>query len=288
MNETNIRRPVSRSSSFVSSDRTSTVRTLLFPIPLAPRGSGVGAFSRTGSSTFPVSRSGYTLIELLAVMAIIAIIMLIAVAAYTGISRAAAPRKAAENIESALSLARQYAVAKNRPVLFLLLDGGFNARNAGTDPYGWDISTVGPTRGRHFATFDPSNRVYVTGWTELPQGVVFDQNSYSTPDPGRNVFSSPADMFYNRQPPPGPAMIPFPRSEDTNRLVTLPGIAFKTDGTVYVRGGDTPGSRRVNVAEGSVDSAGTVTVHLDPLNLKKYVVKVSMLGHAVVEENRNP
>jgi type II secretory pathway pseudopilin PulG len=214
-------------------------------------------------------------------MVIIAIIMLIAVAAFTGISRAAAPRKAAENLETAISLARQYAVAKNRPVLFLLLDKDFNSRNS-TVP---NISLIGPTRGRHYAAFDAAINVYVIGWTELPQGVVFDDTVVSSSTSGRNVLLSPDDMFYNRTPPPGPAMIPFPGTSDTNCMVTLPGLAFKTDGTLRLRGtlsGSSVFPLRVNVAEGSVDSAGVVTVRAGGL---KCAVKVSMLGHAVAEAN---
>lgn len=224
---------------------------------------------------------GYTLIELLAVMAIVVIIILIAVASYSGMTRAAAPRKAAENIEVALSLARQYAISKNTPVLFLILDDEFDGRNTAADA---NISKIGPTRGRHYATFDPLNRVYVMGWTELPQGVVFDRDYAGVGQAGRNVIDTPADMFWDRK--TGKSMIPFPTgwggTSDTNRLVSLPGVAFKTDGTVYVRPSDTPGSRRINVAEGSVDAAGVVTVRSGGI---KYGVRVSMMGHAAVEDN---
>lgn len=226
------------------------------------------------------SCSGYTLIELLAVMAIIAIIMAIAMTAYTSISRASAPRKAAENIESAISLARQYAVSRNSPVLFLFLDRDFNSLNAAVP----NIDKYGPTRARHYAVFDPSNRVYVTGWKELPPGVVLDSDYPSSAAAGRNVLSSAGDMFYDRG--TFRSMIPFPSSDpiDTNRLVKLPGIAFKSDGTVYTRTSSTTDMqpRRVNVAEGSVDAAGAVTVRSGGI---KYGVKVSVLGHAAVEEN---
>lgn len=224
----------------------------------------------------PSSRQGYTLIELLAVMSIITLIMVAAVAGFMGTSRKSASRKAAEEIETAISLARQYAVAKNKPVLFLILDGDFNSRNGSLDY----IESWGPTRGRHYAVFDPTNRTYVTGWRELPRGVVFDA-TYPNGSGGRNVLATDNDMFYNRN-SASPAMIPFPGSADTNRLVTLPGVAFRTDGSVFVRGGDTTGSRRINVAEGSVDAQGTVTVLSGG---SKYGVKISMLGNAVMEPN---
>lgn len=256
--------------------------------PPRPAGAGHAAdpLSRTSLGPRPVnevSRSGYTLIELLAVMVIMGIIILIALAGYNSISRGAASRKAAENIEVSLSLARQHAVARNVPVLFLLLDADFNGRNSGADPSGIDISKIGPTRGRHYAIFDASNRVYLTGWTELPKGVVFDTTIPSSPDKGRNVLIAPDDMFWNRN-PPGGAVIPFPGSSNTNRLVSLPGIAFKTDGTIRMRG-TTVTPLRVNVAEGTASSAGVVTLRPGGI---KYGVKVSILGSAVAEENSSP
>lgn len=252
------------------------------PVPVPPRGA---------HPANEASRSGYTLIELLAVMVIMGIIILIALAGYNSISRGAACRKAAENVEVALSLARQHAVSRNVPVLFLLLDANFNGRNSGADPSGIDISKIGPTRGRHYAIFDASNRVYLTGWTELPKGVVFDASYGSDAVRGRNVLVAPDDMFYNRAPPPGTsvAMIPFPGSSDTTRMVTLPGIAFKTDGTIRLR--STPGAPatitplRVNLAEGTATSAGVVTIRPGGI---KYGVKVSILGSAVAEENASP
>ena len=218
---------------------------------------------------------GFTLIELLAVLAIIVMIMLVALVGFTNIGRGSAAQKAAENLETVVALARQHAITRNVPVILLFLDRDFDNRNA-------NCAGIGPTRARHYAVFDTVNRIYVTGWTELPPGVIFDSD-YSPRDPsnqGRNPLRTGADLIWNRN--TGNAMIPFPDSGATNCLVRLPGLAFRTDGSVYVRPNDTDVPRRICVAEGAVDSAGAV---IRRPNGVRYGVKVSLLGASTREDN---
>jgi prepilin-type N-terminal cleavage/methylation domain-containing protein len=226
--------------------------------------------------------SGFTLIELLAVVAIIAMIMLIAVVGFTNIGRGTAAQKAAENIETTVALARQHAITRNVPVIVLFLDREFYTRNPSCVGYGPTNS-----QARFYAVFDASNRIYLTGWTELPPGAILDSDYPSTPTQGRNVLrqTSQPDLYgWNQNlPTPGP-WIPFPdaSSSSTNRMATLPGVAFRTDGSVYVRQNDTPGPRRICVAEGAVDGAGNV---IRRPNGARYGVRVSPLGATTREDN---
>jgi len=62
------------------------------------------------------SRHGFTLIELLAVIAIIGLMLAVGVVSFTGARRGAEMRAAVGSVRSAVSLARQHAVAKRRTV----------------------------------------------------------------------------------------------------------------------------------------------------------------------------
>jgi prepilin-type N-terminal cleavage/methylation domain-containing protein len=224
---------------------------------------------------------GYTLIELLAVMVIIGIIVAIALAAYTGMTRGTAARKAAENVETALALARQYAAARNTPVIFLVLDSGFDARPFNSSIP--SIASIGPTRARHYAIYSVTGKKYLTGWTELPNGVVFDSTTVPSATEGRNILAGdPQDLVYDRLGPA--AVVPFPGSSDTNKMVVMPGIIFRSGGTLHFRDGDTTGYRRICIAEGSF-SGGTLTVRPGGI---KYGVRVSPLGQSVVDVRLTP
>jgi|GEM_PF-4799163 len=62
------------------------------------------------------SRHGFTLIELLAVIAIIGLMLAVGVVSFTGARRGAEMRAAVGSVRSAVSLARQHAVARRRTV----------------------------------------------------------------------------------------------------------------------------------------------------------------------------
>jgi prepilin-type N-terminal cleavage/methylation domain-containing protein len=230
---------------------------------------------------------GYTLIELLAVMVIMGIIVAIALAAYTGITRGTSARKAAENVETALSLARQYASARNMPVIFLVLDSGFDTRPLNSSIPG--IANIGPTRARHYAIYSVAGEKYLTGWTELPKGVVFDNTYVSGGLEGRNILAGdPQDLIYDRSGPAVEAVVPFPGSSDTNKMVVMPGIIFRSGGTLYFRdsGGtaETPVYKRICVAEGSY-SGGILTIRPGGI---KYGVRTSPLGQSFVDVRLTP
>jgi prepilin-type N-terminal cleavage/methylation domain-containing protein len=229
------------------------------------------------------STTGFTLIELIAAMAIIALLLLVVSGAFTGMGRGASAQKAASDVAAALSQARQYAVAQNVPCLFVVLGPRFQDVN-NTPPI---PAYIGPVRSAHYyAIFDPSNRTYLTGWTELPKGTVFDATQPSTS--GRNILATgnDADMLYCRT--PVARMIPFPGDGGGSRQVytnvTLPGIAFRTDGTVRLRPDTYFQSLRLYVAEGRVTDPSTGTVVLRP-NGSKYSVSISPMGHVAVETN---
>jgi len=218
---------------------------------------------------------GFTLIELMVVMVIIAIVMVLAINGFGRIGRGSAPQKAAENIETTIALARQHAITRNVPVIVLFMDKDFFTRNGHCAGLGLTNS-----QGRIYAVFDAANRFYITGWTELPPGVVFD--SAAPASASRNLLTVANDMVWNRN--TGGNMIPFPSSHtngvaNTNILAQLPGLALRTDGSIYVRTGDTAGSRSVCVAEGYIDNSGNVHTN----GASAYRVKVSPLGSTARE-----
>jgi prepilin-type N-terminal cleavage/methylation domain-containing protein len=109
--------------------------------------------------------AGFTLVELLSVVAIMAIVMAALGYAVSNMG-GPAPQVAAAQVASGLSLARQYAVAKNLETRFLIcnLDG---SSGSGLPPESWRYWTIIQTnRGTGKWTM-------LKEWEKLPAGVVF-------------------------------------------------------------------------------------------------------------------
>jgi prepilin-type N-terminal cleavage/methylation domain-containing protein len=111
------------------------------------------------------NRAGFTLVELLSVVAIMAIVMAALGYAVSNMG-GPAPQVAAAQVASGLSLARQYAVAKNLETRFLIcnLDG---SSGSGLPPESWRYwSIIQTNRGTGKWTM-------LKEWEKLPAGVVF-------------------------------------------------------------------------------------------------------------------
>lgn len=122
-------------------------------------------------------REGFTLTELMVVMAIMAIIMAAGLAGFNNIEKNYRLDAAVNQFRNDLALARQHAVLNNTSVAVLI-------PTPGNFPAG-----TGPLCLRAYALYDLRRERYISSWTYLPDGVVFD-NSDENFDPG----GAPADI----------------------------------------------------------------------------------------------
>jgi prepilin-type N-terminal cleavage/methylation domain-containing protein len=246
-----------------------------FPIrpPAAPRNE-----APTNAEVQPFMdrrQTGFTLIELIAVMAIVALLMTLAVVGFTRTSRGRAIQSAVSEVHSALSLARQQAIAKGSPVIFLVCDQNFASRNI-TVP-----ADLIAAPARSYAILDAASRQYLKGWTPLPAGVVFDTAATVSSDEQNvlNVGATPPPAVNNI-----PCLftnIPFPSVEYTNWTASAPGVAFKSDGSMFFRSWDTfRGWRKLGLVEGLAPSNGPV--RLVP-NGQNNAVMISASGASSVQ-----
>jgi prepilin-type N-terminal cleavage/methylation domain-containing protein len=214
-------------------------------------------------------QTGFTLIELIAVMAIVALLMTLAVVGFTRTSRGRAIQSAVSEVHSALSLARQQAIAKGSPIIFLVCDQNFASRNI-TVP-----ADLIAAPARSYAILDAASRQYLKGWTPLPAGVVFDTAAPVGSDEQNvlDVVTVPTPCLFTN--------IPFPSVEYTNWTASVPGVAFKSDGSMFFRSWDTfRGWRKLGLVEGLAPSNGPV--RLVP-NGQSNAVMISVSGAASVQ-----
>lgn len=231
--------------------------------PPEPGGSGPATErSRT-------KRRAFTLIELLAVMAIIALITTLALVGFTRTSRGRAFQAAVSDVHTALSLARQQAIAKGTPVIFLVCDEKFATRNS---------AKIGPEyitgQARTYAILDAKTRRFLKGWTELPQGVVFVSSpSAKEQDILDETSASPPTCLFTN--------IPYPSIEYTDWSALALGVAFLSDGSLFFRSSEINHKwRRLGLAEGTAPDGGSVT--LIP-NGQTNAILISLSGVASVE-----
>ncbi len=174
----------------------------------------------------PPSRSGFTLIELMAVMIIMGIMMGLAVLGVQSISTHMAVRHGAGGVQAALGAARQHAITTSTRayVLFFRPDTDFSGLEdlrhlAGR---GYAVYAVEPASGRAY---------FLTEWRSLPEGVVFDTGRTS----GDSVFAdTPASRATG---------VEIKRDDfETSgafRSLTLDAVAFRPTGATYSRSGYT-------------------------------------------------
>ncbi|MBN1268795.1 MAG: prepilin-type N-terminal cleavage/methylation domain-containing protein [Kiritimatiellae bacterium] len=158
--------------------------------------------------TFPISRRGFTLAELLAVIAIMAIMLGLTFVGFNQLGASKGVAAAIAELKTTLSLARQWAITHRQETCVVFAP---------------EISSDLTKAYRAYAVFAITNKTlqtghYVRDWTFLPQGVVFVRDA----TPG-NVFE-----------PIREKSIPFPQDSSVGQ--TLPVISFSPDGGVLGAG----------------------------------------------------
>ena len=114
-------------------------------------------------------QEGFTLTELLVVVGLMAVLSAIAITGMKTLSQGAELRGAARQVQSTLSLARQYAVTHNTTVRFIIAsDNAPYSGNADKCLRAYAVYNFG--RSESSQTDDS----YVKEWTYLPDGVVFN------------------------------------------------------------------------------------------------------------------
>ena len=159
-------------------------------------------------------RSGFTLVELLAVVGIMAIILVIALPSFDAF-KLRSSSSAIPTLMSTLRLARQYAITHRQDVFVVFPDG-----RAAYSPPG--EVTKAYTAYAVIASNRATDRYeYITEWKTLPKGVFFHPNtSIST----STVFNSCA--------PGSLTSFPFPNDSGANR--DLCTVKFRPNGRAYV------------------------------------------------------
>jgi prepilin-type N-terminal cleavage/methylation domain-containing protein len=171
----------------------------------------------------PAHGGGYTLIELLCVMAIMGIVLLACMVGWTSLAHGSKFNKAVAEVECAISLGRQWAVAKNEPVIVVFVE---------PTSYATLNSDQAAPCGAGIAVLAAKSRQWVKPLTVL-DGAVFTTETL-LPD-ARNVCGL-ADgdswfLIYTNIPSMSSA-------GPTNRPpVNMPGLAIKTDGSLHLTHG---------------------------------------------------
>ncbi|MDD4736706.1 MAG: prepilin-type N-terminal cleavage/methylation domain-containing protein [Kiritimatiellae bacterium] len=160
-------------------------------------------------------QSGFTLIELLGVLTVMAILMAITIPSFRGVGKSFRLNSGVSAVAASLSLARQYAVLNNATVAFIVLEpdaNGFNVTSNGVNDC---------LKG--YAVYDVTSNRYLSAWTQLPKGVVFDY--YAVNAISKSGLSVGIDNFLLGT----TKNIRYPT---TNSAVTLkfPYIEFTSDG----------------------------------------------------------
>ncbi len=159
--------------------------------------------------------TGFTLVELLAVIAIMAIVLLAAVPMFQAMGKRDLG-SAASQLRATLRLARQHAVVRRQNVYVVFPDNRDSVGSEDVDKILRSYAVLAET--------GTSSYVYLTDWKYLPQGVYLDDSVTLTGSIFRLVHVDPSDF-------------PFPTETSMKR--TMPVIGFSYDGCTY---GVLPGS----------------------------------------------
>ena len=161
-------------------------------------------------------RSGFTLVELLAVVGIMAIILVIALPSFDAF-KLRSSSSAIPTLMSTLRLARQYAITHRQDVFVVFPDG----REAYSPP--GDV-TKAYTAYAVIASNRATDRYeYITEWKTLPKGVFFVSSVGSSTDTVFRSYGTAANRFTH---------FPFPNDNASDR--SLCTIKFRPNGKAYV------------------------------------------------------
>ena len=168
-------------------------------------------------------RAGFTLVELLIVIAIVAVMMLLTVPAFLDIGRGSRMQAAVNQLNTTISLARQWAITKRENVYLVFPDDFSALYNGSTNHIHKAL--------RAYAAYVPG-KGYITEWRFLPNGIYF-VDSYNTPNinnkHGTNI--QPNNNLFRQQ---TLQQLPFPTASSGNEAINA--IQFKPDGTVSASG----------------------------------------------------
>lgn len=196
--------------------------------------------------------AGFTLIELLVVVAIIAMMIGLSALAVQGVNTSAVS-KAAAQVSSGLSLARQTAITKNTSAAFLIANqtgGGF------PDDAFRHWAVVYSNRGAGTWTLSKD-------WEALPKGAVIVESR--GPNGGGAAYNSASSNLFAHQ--PGQTFTPTSFDEKTNSFAVtnaafggaIPCVIFSSTGA----SGNASQRKAIRVAAGSVVSNNQVTLISD-------------------------
>ena len=192
----------------------------------------------------PPSRraTGFTLVELLAVIAIIGVMIAVMVPAFNGMGRGAKLTTAVAQLKTTCSLARQHAITKREITYIVFANDNVNLY-AGTN-----LAHLSKAF-RAYNVYGQRSK-YLREWIQLPEGVIFvpNQTLYGSTEPrdSKNIFVS--DSTKNAK-----VTLPFPFNDSpANELI---GVAFKPDGQMVLGNGG--GRYEIFVTEGFLDSTTT-------------------------------
>ena len=190
--------PMGKPEVVLSSIRDSrfSIRRFLAARPVRKNRPPFQSLFRLSPFAFRVSSSAFTLVELMAVMAIIGLMMLVALPAIQG-GRGSSLISAARQFSNDMTLARQYAVARNYRVRVVIATDKTISDSQTTIPdlismqfsayavmYQGRIGSDSSVQTTGWLTTRPANQpnlpfgrdrwYYAQTWTYLPKGIIFD------------------------------------------------------------------------------------------------------------------
>jgi len=176
-----------------------------------------------------VQRSGFTLAEMLGLMLIMAILLAVAVVVIRGLGKGPGLHGTAQQLKSALSLARQYAITHGQSVYVLF------PTYQNDVPASGDTSRCRGYRAYALCTISNDSPVYLSEWQHLPPRMIIQTNS--------DIFADAS--FSTNMPANGLGL-----SNPSN----LPVVVFKTDGSV--QSGNVLAYIQIFIGQGAINNSG--------------------------------